>query len=133
MLTLCEVVFCLLYGVMFEYLYHRFLLHGPFWKNHAAHHEDPEGPVFFAKTLGGFFKALAIVGLNSLVIGWAMGNYLVPLVSFVFYYIVLLEGAHALIHKYHLSKHHMTHHADLKQGNFNVWIDLGDRFFGTKI
>jgi hypothetical protein len=62
-----------------------------------------------------------------LLFGW------LPLIVFLIYYFILLEGAHFLIHQFHLKGHHMTHHADLEEGNWNVWLFFGDWLFRTRI
>ena len=117
------------YANVLEYAIHRWALHGWLWKTHEAHHNG-DTSVFFAKSIKGALTSLGLIGASALLFsfwGW------LPLIFFLFYYFVVLEGAHWLIHEKHVSKHHMTHHADLKDGNYNVWLPFGDYLFGTKI
>ena len=131
MIFLAEILILFLYANLFEYAIHRWAEHGPLWeKNHKNHHEDPETPSLFAHTWPGILTLAALIGGSGYLFkawGW------LPLAFFLFYYIVLIEGAHYVAHKFHISKHHMTHHADLEDGNYNVWIPIGDILFGTKI
>jgi len=114
-----------------EYAIHRWAEHGPLWEsNHKRHHDDPETPTLFIHSGLGIAGVIALIGLSGLLFsfwGW------MPTVFFLFYYVVFIEVAHHVSHRFHISKHHMTHHADLEDGNYNVWIPIGDILFGTKI
>lgn len=126
-----EILILLAYANLLEYAIHRWALHGWLWHQHSGHHGDPEHTVFFVHNLRGVILASILIGVNSLL--WAPLLGLLPLLVFLFYYFVMLEGVHVLLHRYHIKGHHMTHHADLKDGNWNVWIPLGDWLFKTKI
>lgn len=129
-MDLAKILILLMYSNIMEYAIHRWALHGWLWSRHERHHQDEDRNVFFVRDIGGILTAMSLIGVSSLLFsfwGW------LPLTVFSFYYFVLLEGAHWLIHDKRLSKHHMTHHADLKDGNYNVWIPFGDLIFRTKI
>lgn len=131
MKTILEILVLLIYANLLEYAIHRWALHGWLWHQHSGHHNDPEHTVFFVHNLRGVILASLLIGANALLWMPLLGK--LPLFVFVFYYFVMLEGAHVLLHRYHVRGHHMTHHADLKDGNWNVWIPLGDWLFRTKI
>ncbi len=129
-MILAKLLILFLYSNLLEYAIHRWAEHGPLWKSHSVHHEDPETPSLFAHTWPGILTLAALIGGSGFLFsGWGW----LPLAFFFFYYIILIEGAHYLAHKFHISRHHMTHHADLKEGNFNVFIPLGDILFRTRI
>ena len=130
MFTLAKILILLMYSNLAEYSVHRFALHGFLWKRHVKHHEDDSKNVFFVRDIGGMLVALGLIGLSSLLFsfwGW------LPLIVFLFDYLVLIEAAHWLIHEKNISQHHMVHHADLWYGNFNIWLPFSDYLFGTKI
>jgi|SRR5580692_6251231 sterol desaturase/sphingolipid hydroxylase (fatty acid hydroxylase superfamily) len=120
-----------LYANLLEYAIHRWAEHGPLWEsNHQKHHEDPETPTLFLHSAKGVAGLAALIGLSAALFspwGW------LPLAFFLLYYLVIIEAAHYVAHRFHISKHHMRHHADLQEGNYNVWIPLGDILFGTRI
>jgi hypothetical protein len=131
MRTLLEILVLLIYANLAEYAIHRWVLHGWLWHQHENHHKDSEHTVLFVHNFKGALLASLLIGANALL--WAPAFGWLPLKVFVFYYFVILEAAHVLIHRLHIWGHHMKHHADLKQGNWNVWIGLGDYLFGTRI
>ena len=130
MKTVLEIIGLLVYANLLEYAIHRWMLHGWLWKQHSGHHNDSSHTVLFVHNLRGALLASLLIGGNALL--WAPLGWL-PLVVFAFYYFVVLEAAHLIIHRFHIKGHHMTHHADLKEGNWNVVIPFGDWIFGTKI
>jgi hypothetical protein len=125
-----KIIILLIYANIVEYAIHRWMLHGWLWKQHSGHHGDPEHTVFFVHNLRGILLAALLITMNSLI--WQFWGWL-PLYVFLFYYFVVLELAHWLIHHTHVGKFHMTHHQDLKEGNWNVWIPIGDWLFHTII
>ena len=131
MVTLLHLLVCFLYANLMEYAIHRFAEHGPLWeRNHKNHHEDPETPSLFAHTWPGILSLAALIAGSGYLFHWWSWWWTA---FFAFYYIVLIEGAHFVAHKFHISRHHMRHHADLQDGNYNVWIPLWDILFGTRI
>ena len=129
-MLLVKIFILLAYSNIMEYAIHRWVLHGWLWSRHVKHHRDENKNVFFVRDFLGVGTALGLIGVSSVLFsfwGW------LPLFVLSFYYFVLLEGAHWFIHELRISRHHMQHHADLKDGNYNVWIPLGDWLFGTKI
>jgi len=129
--TLLHLLVCFLYANIMEYVIHRWAEHGPLWDlNHKNHHEDPETPSLFAHTWPGILSLTALIAGSGYLFHWWSWWWTA---FFSFYYVVLIEGAHFVAHRFHISKHHMRHHADLQDGNYNVWIPLGDILFGTRI
>jgi hypothetical protein len=128
---LAKILILLVYSNLMEYAIHRWVLHGWLWRQHAPHHNDTEHTVFFVNSLRGVIRATLLISVSSLFWGLLFGW--LPLIVFLIYYFVLLEGAHYLIHQFHLKGHHMTHHADLEEGNWNVWLFFGDWLFRTRI
>jgi hypothetical protein len=129
-MILAKLFILFLYSNLLEYVIHRWAEHGPLWKSHSIHHGDPETPSLFAHTWPGILTLAVLIGGSGYMFkawGW------LPLAFFLFYYVVMIEGAHYVTHKFHISKHHMKHHADLKDGNYNVWIPVGDWIFNTRI
>ena len=125
-----EILILLMYSNLVEYAIHRWALHGWLWSRHVKHHTDDSTNVFFVRDALGMATALSLIGISGLLFsfwGW------LPLLVFAVYYFGFIEAAHFLIHADHLSKHHMVHHADLKDGNYNIWLPFGDYVFGTKI
>jgi sterol desaturase/sphingolipid hydroxylase (fatty acid hydroxylase superfamily) len=120
-----------LYSNLLEYAIHRWAEHGPMWEsNHKHHHDDPETPTLFLHSAKGVAGLAGLIGLSGLLFsfwGW------MPTLFFFLYYVLMIEAAHLIAHRFHISKHHMTHHADLQDGNYNVWVPLGDILCGTRI
>src|SRR5271170_3770535 len=121
-----------LYANLLEYAIHRWAEHGPLWEtNHKNHHEDPETPTLFLHTGKGAVALAALITSSAALFSfWGFWS---SLIFFLLYYLLVIEGAHYVAHRFHISRHHMKHHADLQEGNFNVWIPLGDFLFGTRI
>lgn len=130
-MLLLKLFILFLYSNLLEYAIHRWAEHGPMWEgNHKKHHDDPETPTLFVNSSLGIGGLTALIGLSSLLFsfwGW------LPLVFFVLYYLLIIETAHYVSHRFHISRHHMAHHADLQDGNYNVWIGIGDWIFNTRI
>jgi Fatty acid hydroxylase superfamily len=131
MMFLLHLLILFFYANLMEYAIHRWAEHGWLWeRNHSHHHADPETPSLFAHTWPGVLTlATLVAGSGYLFKAWGW----FPLAFFVFYYLMLIEGAHYLIHRWHISWHHKKHHADLVPGNYNVWIPIGDILFRTRI
>lgn len=130
-MLLLKLLILFLYSNLLEYVIHRFAERGPMWEgNHKKHHDDPETPTLFVHTSLGISGLAVLIGLSGLLFsfwGW------MPLIFFVLYYALGIEAAHYISHRFHISKHHMLHHADLWDGNYNVWLPLFDFVFGTRI
>lgn len=121
-----------LYANLMEYAIHRWAEHGPFWEgNHKNHHDDPEKPTLFLHRWQGLVGLAVLITLSAAL--FSLWGFWSSLVFFVMYYVISIEAAHMIAHKFHISRHHMRHHADLKDGNYNVWIPIGDILFGTRI
>lgn len=120
-----------LYSNFLEYAIHRWAEHGWMWEgNHKNHHDDPETPTLFLHSAKGVAGLAGLIGLSGLMFsfwGWW------PLLFFFLYYALGIELAHLIIHRFHVNKHHMDHHADLESGNYNVWLPIWDFIFGTRI
>lgn len=130
-MILLQFLVLFLYANLLEYAIHRWAEHGPLWQgNHRIHHEDPEKPSLFAHTWPGILTLAALIsGSGYLFKSWGW----FPFAFFLFYYVVLIEGAHYIAHRFHISRHHMSHHADLQDGNYNVWLPIWDFIFNTRI
>lgn len=131
MRILLEILILFVYANLAEYCIHRWVLHGWLWKQHEPHHASETSTVFFVNSWRGLFRATFLISVSSVIWGLLFGW--LPFFFFLIYYFLLLEGAHFLIHKYHMKGHHLDHHAEIKEGNFNVWIPLGDILFKTRI
>lgn len=131
MIFFLKLLATFLYSNLLEYAIHRWAEHGPLWEgNHKNHHEDPETPTLFLHSAWGVAGLACIILLSGLLFsfwGWW------PLLFFFLYYVLSIEAVHLIAHRFHISKHHMRHHADLESGNYNVWLPLGDWIFGTRI
>lgn len=127
---IAKIIILFVYANLAEYAIHRWILHGWLWKQHSGHHGDPEHTVLFVHNLRGLLLAALLIGVNSLL--WQFWGIL-PLLVFLFYYFIVLEAVHLFLHRFHVGAHHKVHHQDLKEGNWNVWIPLGDYLFHTRI
>jgi hypothetical protein len=133
MVFLSKILISFIYSNLMEYAIHRWILHGWLWKQHEPHHADATSTVFFVNSKRGVIRAVGLITSSSLLWGVLIGWGWLPLIFFLVYYFLLLEGAHFLIHEYHWRGHHMEHHAEREEGNWNVWIPLGDILFRTRI
>jgi len=131
--TILEVAGMFCFANIVEYAIHRWVLHDFLWRRHKTHHARPDKTVLFVRDWKGAVAASALVGVSTYLFrefGWKLA-----LSEFVFYYFALLELPHWLIHQpwTRFGKHHMAHHADVLDGNYNVWFPLGDYLWRTKI
>ena len=128
-----KVLALLAYANFVEYAVHRWLLHGPLWPQHTVHHFDDRDEVIFTRGWKGFLQGAVLIAFNSLL--WLFWGWL-PLVVFTVYYVVLFELAHWVIHHQTWAwwkRHHRVHHADVYDGNYNIWFPLWDVLLGTRI
>ncbi len=136
----------LIYANCFEYLYHRYLLHGfhnSLAVGHAGHHghwgrDDEPAHVGFGTSP---FWVMAVLIANSL--PFLIADYLwrwglvVGVVAAFHLYFVLLESVHWQIHVGELPRflvwcrqYHFAHHA-AGDSKFNVFLPLFDLLLGT--
>jgi hypothetical protein len=139
----------LFYSNVFEWCYHRFVLHwanGGMSKRHLVHHQtwgrvDEMAHVSFG--CGPHFVVLLLAGniLPCLLLDWRFrwGISAPALVAFAAYFCAL-EAIHWRIHDCSLSlgpwlqaarAHHFRHHAG-KEGNYNVFLPIID-YFGYRV
>jgi len=138
----------LLYANLFEYAYHRWLLHWPassFGRGHLQHHASvgmPEEPAHVG--LGGSPLAVVIMfvanGVPIVALNLLLDARLAPgmLVAFAVYFIVTEE-----VHwRYHIGgwlpsllrserQHHLAHH-DIPNADFAIFAPVFDCVFGTR-
>ena len=135
----------LLYSNVFEYLYHRLLLHnesGPFSERHQIHHEswgraDEALHVNFGSSPVGVVPLLVVNSLPFALLdflGAGIGGGVV--IAFVAYY-VAYEEIHWRIHLGGLPRrlewmrrYHFAHHRG-STGRYNVFLPICDKLFGT--
>lgn len=135
---------------MFEYMLHRWVLHGKFlyrwpwtakvWKRiHYDHHQNPHD---LSVLFGALYTTLPPIFLLSLPIGWLVGGVssafaalAAALLAFAVY-----EFCHCVQHLpftprnawlREIKKRHLAHHFHSEQGNFGITTMLWDRIFGT--
>ena len=132
--------FGFLLGSLFEYAYHRFVLHArrPQWRlvrSHQEHHR-----AVLRGTRDGFFSPLAPLALLAFVIGvWAFwgGGWLWWWFGLAAYYFCF-ELVHWLVHRsaaprwlgWHCRRHQAHHHHP--RSHYNVVLPLGDWLLGRK-
>ena len=132
----------LLYGNVFEYCFHRFLLHlsgGFLAEQHLKHHATwgaPDEALFvnFARNRWGVIALFAANCLPFVVLEWLLRTGLVAgvFVGFVLYFI-LFEEIHWRIHMggrlpgwlSFAKRHHLLHHVSAEE-RFNVFLPLLD-------
>jgi sterol desaturase/sphingolipid hydroxylase (fatty acid hydroxylase superfamily) len=121
-----------LFANLMEYGIHRWAEHGFLWNvAHKKHHDDPEKPTLFLHSWLAVVAVVALIFASAVL--FSLWGFWSSLIFFSLYYVAVIEVAHHVMHRFHISKHHMRHHADLKDGNYNVWIPLFDWVFGTRI
>jgi sterol desaturase/sphingolipid hydroxylase (fatty acid hydroxylase superfamily) len=147
---LTGAVLALLSYPFFEYLLHRFVLHGRFlyrqawtakvWKRiHYDHHQNPHD---LSVLFGALYTTLPPIFLLSLPIAWAVAG---PSAGFAGFAAALLafagyEFCHCVQHLpftpqnrwlRDIKKHHLAHHFHSEQGNFGIVTAFWDRIFRT--
>jgi sterol desaturase/sphingolipid hydroxylase (fatty acid hydroxylase superfamily) len=147
---LTGVVLTLFLYPLFEYLLHRFVLHGRFlyklpwtakvWKRiHYDHHQNPHD---LSVLFGALYTTLPPIFLLSLPIGWLVAG---PAGGFAALATALLafsayEFCHCVQHLpftpknswlREIKKHHLAHHFHCEQGNYGITTMIWDRVFGT--
>lgn len=147
---LVGAVLALLSYPFFEYVLHRFVLHGRFlyrqawtakvWKRiHYDHHQNPHD---LSVLFGALYTTLPPIFLLSLPIAWAVAG---PSAGFAAFAAALLacagfEFCHCVQHLpftprngwlREIKKHHLAHHFHSEQGNFGIVTAFWDRVFRT--
>lgn len=147
---LIGVVLALVLYPLFEYLLHRFVLHGEFlyrrawtakvWKRiHYDHHQDPHD---LSVLFGALYTTLPPIFLLSLPVGWLVAG---PSAGFAALAAALLafagyEFCHCVQHLpftprnawlREIKKRHLAHHFHSEQGNFGITSMIWDKVFGT--
>jgi fatty acid hydroxylase family protein len=137
----------LLWGNGFEYVYHRWLLHGPrsaFGKGHLEHHANvgsPEEPEHVALGKSPPYVALlfTINGIPAILVDYAFG---LQVVSGIFVgwaiYLIVAEEIHWRIHMHGwlppglrlAAAYHMSHH-DIPTSRYNVFLPVFDLLLGS--
>jgi sterol desaturase/sphingolipid hydroxylase (fatty acid hydroxylase superfamily) len=147
---LIGAVLALLSYPFFEYVLHRFVLHGRFlyrqawtakvWKRiHYDHHQNPHD---LAVLFGALYTTLPPIFLLSLPIGWLVAGIsggfaalATALLAFAVY-----EFCHCVQHLpftpkngwlREIKKRHLAHHFHSEQGNYGITTMIWDRVFGT--
>jgi cyclopropane-fatty-acyl-phospholipid synthase len=131
-------VFGVLVWTLFEYLMHRFVLHGiePFARWHAEHHQRPTAliatPTWISATLIAAFLFLPLVLLvsPSAALSFTFG--------FISGYLTYTTAHHATHHWKATSawtskrkRFHARHHLLVNRGDFGVTSQFWDRVLGT--
>jgi len=120
MTLIFEFIGALVWANLLEYIIHRWLLHKKGHSpDHMHHHDFPEVPGTFVKwQLWVIFAIHAALFMHRpvMVITW-------------FLYLIVLEGVHRLMHRWHWG-YHMLHHG-FDDRRFNVWLPIWDFIMGT--
>jgi len=138
----------LLFWSFFEYLTHRFILHPHerFQKidrfayfAHGKHHDEPDHPMFalvpplnaamvIAPLLGIFWLALPAPAFGTFAGAFLIGYLIYEYVHYAHHQ----ANPQNRLGKY-LRRHHLTHHAHGRAGNFGVSTPLWDFIFRTTL
>jgi len=153
-------VFAIAFGIgtLFDYLVHRFLLHGPLWRLHENHHLPSVVsnvmpgiaarpfvivPNFLinAASCAAIFGVVELVGRPQLI---ATFIYLVPALLLTFSFVACashsnflrrFDWAERLFRSLLLigPREHLLHHAATIRGNYGNFTSVWDRAFGTYV
>jgi sterol desaturase/sphingolipid hydroxylase (fatty acid hydroxylase superfamily) len=145
-------------GTLFDYLVHRFLLHGPLWRLHENHHLPSVVsnvmpgiaarpfvivPNFLinAGSCATIFGVVELLGRRQLI---ATFIYLLPALLLTFSFVACASHSNFLrrfdwVERVFRSalligpREHLLHHAATIQGNYGNFTTLWDRVFGTYV
>jgi sterol desaturase/sphingolipid hydroxylase (fatty acid hydroxylase superfamily) len=145
-------------GTLFDYLVHRFLLHGPLWRLHENHHLPSVVsnvmpgiaarpfvivPNFLinAGSCAAIFGVVEIVGRPQLISTFI---HLVPALLLTFTFVACASHSNFLrrfdwVEKVFCAllligpREHLLHHASTVQGNYGNFTTVWDRAFGTYV
>jgi sterol desaturase/sphingolipid hydroxylase (fatty acid hydroxylase superfamily) len=138
-------------GTLFDYLVHRFLLHGPLWRLHENHHLPSVVsnvmpgiaarpfvivPNFLinAGSCAAIFGVVELVGRPQLI---ATFIHLLPALLLTFSFVACASHSNFLRRFRSLlligPREHLLHHAATIKGNYGNFTTLWDRAFGTYV
>ena len=138
----------LLVWSFFEYLTHRFFLHPPevfrrldhfAYFAHGKHHDEPDHPVFaLVPPLNAAMVLLPLLGIFYFVVpadafGVFVGFFLIGYLIYEYVHYALHHGDPKTRTGKYLRKHHLTHHAHGRAGNFGVSTPLWDFILRTNL
>ncbi len=156
MVPVFAAAFCI--GTLFDYLVHRFLLHGPFWRLHENHHLPSVVsnvmpgiaarpfvivPNFLinAGSCATIFLVVRVIGRPQLI---ATFIYLVPALLLTFTFVAC--ASHSIfLRRFDWvetsfrcllivgPREHLLHHAATIKGNYGNFTTVWDRAFGTYV
>jgi sterol desaturase/sphingolipid hydroxylase (fatty acid hydroxylase superfamily) len=156
MVPVFVVAFCI--GTLFDYVVHRFLLHGPFWRLHENHHLPSVVsnvmpgiaarpfvivPNFLINTgsCAAIFLVVRLVGRPQLI---ATFIYIVPALLLTFTFVAC--ASHSIfLRRFDWAeksfrclllvgpREHLLHHAATIKGNYGNFTTVWDRAFGTYV
>jgi sterol desaturase/sphingolipid hydroxylase (fatty acid hydroxylase superfamily) len=151
-------VFAFVIGTFFDYMVHRFLLHGPLWRLHENHHLPSVVsnvmpgiaarpfvivPNFLinAGSCAAIFLTVRLIGNSRLITAFI---YVVPALLLTFTFVAC--ASHSIfLRRFHWvetlfrallligPREHIVHHSAEIQGNYGNFTSLWDHAFGTYV
>ena len=146
--TIAIGVIALLVWSLFEYVTHRFLLHPPAkfrrmdrWAYfaHGKHHDEPDHPVFaLVPPLNAMIVLIPLLVIFYLVVpahalAVFVGFFLVGYLAYEYVHLALHHASPKTRLGCYFRRHHLTHHAHGREGNFGVSTPLWDFLLGTTL
>jgi sterol desaturase/sphingolipid hydroxylase (fatty acid hydroxylase superfamily) len=138
----------LLVWSLFEYITHRFLLHPPAkfrrmdrWAYfaHGKHHDESDHPVFaLVPPLNAAIVLMPLLVIFYLVVpahalAVFVGFFLLGYLAYEYVHLALHHASPKTRLGCYFRRHHLTHHAHGREGNFGVSSPLWDFLLGTTL